>query len=1130
MFATAAAGHVQHHDGRLLTVSTSAGSGQAGERGGYLTVHQVVVAAGAPTGDDKAGRAASCVRGDGEFARRQEFEGAFGPPEVGGGQVVEGSCFEHGITVVSGGLRWGRFEPSAAVRGAMAANEGEYGGLYRNGVRALRRQQYAEAFYWFSRAHGAGHSEAADQIYQLVRTAGEPGDPLFVWRPTSEPVMLYAAAARSYRKFMGTGDVGLLDRAVDINRRAVGSAPLGLPARILMLASLRDVLRDRYEHRGRTEDLNEALDVAYQALNVLPTGHYARLRAAQVLIALERARYEATGEAGPLRTAVEETGRPALAQPGGTLEDRVALESSLCAALASLVRHGDAELLLDEAVELGRAAVGHTTSDDAVSRMNLGAALVARGTRRSSLDDLNAAVEVLLAAVEADDVQHASATATMLKAALQARADMTGRAADRRDAEAVEEYLRKALRGAPVGHPQRLVQEAFAGRGGAAVDAARRALDSLPPTHVERPIVAAKLAQELEAAGRRSEAVEVAREAAAQTSGGRLAVEANRILGKLLMGADEHGVVVQEGEMLAAFTAAAAACTETDSVYAEVKTGQAVALIDRFLRDGDESDRRAAVAALRAAAEATGSSVQDRLFAARCWAGVAMEVDDRVDALAASCAAVALLREFGWAGLDRDDQVRSIQDGAAMPREAAALAIGTGQPELAVELLEQGRSVLWGSTLHLRADLAALAAHDPARAAELEQVRATLNKDSRLDQEARLRLARRWQQLVCEVRELPGFAAFLGPAAFDALAPAAAEGPVVIVNISTIRCDAILLLPGGGIEVVELPDVNVPGIDAVANTYLGHLAAAIKPSATGLIRERARHTMHDTLEWLWEHIARPVLDRLAWPHESTAPPRLWWCPTASLTALPLHAAGRYPRGAADRIEPVGLPYAVVSSYTTTLSALIDARRRPAPADPTLLAVALTDTERGHAVLPAVAAELRALGEILGRRRLTVLAEDAATSAAVRQQLPAHAWAHFACHGWIDMTAPAGSGLCLRDGDLNLLDIADLRLDTADLAFLSACHTRLGAAHLPDEAVHTAAALRIAGFRHVVAALWSISDQAAPQVAAAFYRHLASPDGPASAEAARALHHAVAELRTQHPTDPTLWAPFVHDGP
>ncbi|MGV4891578.1 CHAT domain-containing protein [Streptomyces viridosporus] len=1013
----------------------------------------------------------------------------------------------------------------------MPVNEGEYGGFHRSGVRALGRQQYAEAFYWFSRAHAAGHPEAADQIYRLVHTAGKPGEPFFVWQPMTEPVVLYAAAARSYREFTATGDVDLLDRAVTLNRESVRAASSGLPARTLMLASLRDVLNDRYDHRGRTADLVEALGVAYEALNVLPTGHYARLRATQVLIALEHTRYRATGDAAPLRTAVEAIGRPALTQPGGAPKDRAALESSLCGALLSLAEVADEDPLLEEAVDLGRAAVGRTTSGDAdvVSRNNLSFALVTRGTRRGSLDDLNAAIEVLLAAGAADTAKHASEAATTLMAALHLRADVTGRAADRRDAEAVGEYLREALRGAPAGHPQRLVQETVAVHGEAAVDAARRALDALPPAHVERPFVAVLLAQALNAAGRRSEAVEVARQAAALATGGRLAVDANRVLGQVLMGADEHGVVVREGEMLAAFTTAAAACDETDVVYAQVKTGQAVALVDRFLRDEDESDRRAAVAAFRAATEARGSSVQDRLFAAQCWAGAAMEADDRADALVAACAAVALLREFGWAGLDRDDQVQSIRGGKAMPREAAALAIATGQPELAVELLEQGRSVLWGSTLHLRADLAALAAHDPARATELERLRAALNEDGRLDQEKRLRLARHWQRLVCEVRELPGFAGFLGPAAFDDLAPAAAEGPVVIVNISAIRCDAILVLPGGGIDVVELPDVNVPGIDAVANTYLSHLAATTEPGATGLTRERARHTVHDTLEWLWKHIARPVLDRLAWPTESTTPPRLWWCPTASLTVLPLHAAGRYPRGTHDRTEPVGLPYAAVSSYTTTLSALVDARRRPAPADPTLLAVALTDTERGHAMLPGVAAELRALDEILGRR-LTVLAEDAATSAAVRQQLPAHAWAHFACHGWLDMAAPAGSGLCLRDGDLNLLDIADLQLDTADLAFLSACHTRLGAGQLPDEAVHTAAALRIAGFRHVVATLWSINDQAAPQVAAAFYRHLAGPDGPTSADAARALHRAVGELRVRHPTDPTLWVPFVHDGP
>ncbi|MFE2533674.1 CHAT domain-containing protein [Streptomyces sp. NPDC059371] len=61
-------------------------------------------------------------------------------------------------------------------------------------------------------------------------------------------------------------------------------------------------------------------------------------------------------------------------------------------------------------------------------------------------------------------------------------------------------------------------------------------------------------------------------------------------------------------------------------------------------------------------------------------------------------------------------------------------------------------------------------------------------------------------------------------------------------------------------------------------------------------------------------------------------------------------------------------------------------------------------------------------------------------------------------------------------------------------------------------------------------LWSISDQAASQVATAFYRRLNGLDSPTSANTAKALHHAGGELRARHPTDPTLWVLFVHDGP
>jgi hypothetical protein len=65
-------------------------------------------------------------------------------------------------------------------------------------------------------------------------------------------------------------------------------------------------------------------------------------------------------------------------------------------------------------------------------------------------------------------------------------------------------------------------------------------------------------------------------------------------------------------------------------------------------------------------------------------------------------------------------------------------------------------------------------------------------------------LAREWDRLVAEIRDLPGFADYLRPRRFATLAQAASEGPIVIVNLSSQRCDA-LIVTGEGVEVLPLP-------------------------------------------------------------------------------------------------------------------------------------------------------------------------------------------------------------------------------------------------------------------------------------------------------------------------------------
>ena len=83
---------------------------------------------------------------------------------------------------------------------------------------------------------------------------------------------------------------------------------------------------------------------------------------------------------------------------------------------------------------------------------------------------------------------------------------------------------------------------------------------------------------------------------------------------------------------------------------------------------------------------------------------------------------------------------------------------------------------------------------------------------------------------------------------------------------------------------------------------------------------------------------------------------------------------------------------------------------------------------------------------------------------------------------------------------------------AELAFLSACQTAKGDSELPEEAIHLAAGMLMAGYGSVVGTMWSIRDDDAPIVAEKFYTYLIGEAGGDSTKAAYALHNAVGHLR------------------
>jgi hypothetical protein len=71
---------------------------------------------------------------------------------------------------------------------------------------------------------------------------------------------------------------------------------------------------------------------------------------------------------------------------------------------------------------------------------------------------------------------------------------------------------------------------------------------------------------------------------------------------------------------------------------------------------------------------------------------------------------------------------------------------------------------------------------------------------------------------------------------------------------------------------------------------------------------------------------------------------------------------------------------------------------------------------------------------------------------------------------------------------------------------------------------------LAGYRGVVATMWSIQDELAPEVANEFYAYvMKGKERPDKRMAAEALHYSVEKLRQRKDVPLTSWIPFVHLG-
>ncbi|KJK46823.1 hypothetical protein UK23_22330 [Lentzea aerocolonigenes] len=318
------------------------------------------------------------------------------------------------------------------------------------------------------------------------------------------------------------------------------------------------------------------------------------------------------------------------------------------------------------------------------------------------------------------------------------------------------------------------------------------------------------------------------------------------------------------------------------------------------------------------------------------------------------------------------------------------------------------------------------------------------------------------------------------------------------------------------VQAIELPGMTAPEIDQ----WCGFLVSATNALGTGdqeTIGE-AQRVATAVLDWSWHVVVAPVLAALP---ESGSRPRLFWCPTGPLAMMPLHAA-------TDATTGRSCLDLAVSSYVPSLRSLATAlpRRGAGQEIEEFLTIALDDHPDENLALVHVKAEVAAVERVLPSARHKSLLNLQATRDAAARELARHRFVHVSCHGAHDPKAPSASGIVLADGVLSVLDIAKVRTDDAQFAYLSACRTAMGAPELSDESIHLGAALFLAGFRQVVGTLWAVGDQLAAKVAEAFYRKVAV-SGPDAA--ATAIGEVALLVRAQRKAEPLLWAGFVHIG-
>lgn len=373
--------------------------------------------------------------------------------------------------------------------------------------------------------------------------------------------------------------------------------------------------------------------------------------------------------------------------------------------------------------------------------------------------------------------------------------------------------------------------------------------------------------------------------------------------------------------------------------------------------------------------------------------------------------------------------------------------VATDRVGQALEILEEGKSLLWSEMRSLRTSIDQLREVGGTTRSDKQgliiastssDVSATVETGDGGLRAPSLNGMDSFGRLLSQTRDLLGFETFLKATSFDNLRSDASCGPVIIINHCEWRSDILIR---------DSPPSLIP-TDGNSHRSESKLRDRL---IVALDSKKYQRTLSFMLKDLYELIGRPVIERfciLGVPKQSQSMVVFDVSPL-----LPLHVMG--PNLSGDGVRRF-FSNLYIPSYTPSLATLIESQKSGMQTSdrPSLLLVA-----QPGATLPGAWEEVQVVRALSMWLPLRSLISEAATPAAMVEalRLGCHKFVHFAYFRTLKMGNPFDA--------------------TAEPAFLSACRAAGRTRNsIGDEALYLAAAAQYCGFKSVIGTMWEVANR------------------------------------------------------